>query len=159
MLTFDLFWSRQLTIGYRRWRRKVGFDNVALRKWSSFCPQPWRCGLCPMTGPGLPSVPKVGRAGSASVREHTGGFRHTNSTSGMMSGPSALCSEEDTTSQLLWYYPLKWLPCLILVFLYIDFVNFTGSYWVCILHTYALNPTITCFIMQEPEVSLIFVDL
>lgn len=36
-------------------------DNVALKRWSRLNPQPsWRCGLCPMTGPGLPSVPEAG---------------------------------------------------------------------------------------------------
>lgn len=37
--------------------------------------------------------------------------------------------------------------------------GFAVSYAVYILHTYVLTPTKTCFIMQEPEVSLIFVNM
>lgn len=69
-------------------------DNVALKRWSRFCPQPWGgCGQCPVTGPGFALSPRGWEGGSTCGRGHNVGFKHTTLASGIMSGPPALCSE------------------------------------------------------------------
>lgn len=76
------------------WREVGLIDNVALKRWSRFGPPTLRrmwAVSCDRSRVAL--SPTGWKGGSAYARGHKGGFKHTTLTSGIMSGPPALCSE------------------------------------------------------------------